>query len=201
MMDMYLRTFNSGVEHTGTFDMMGTVKWLLGLLIIYVVVQLYWSMYTGGIHVFTYYRYKSMRIWWIRRVIAVISICAIYTFVLIILDCILDSFEHILSILKLSILYYFFICNMNLFMCILTIWTGSRYNTLVWIIIYGLSSALSSTTVNRNYLLPASYGMMLQQDGNAAYIISFTMNIVMFIAIIAFGLLKYSGLKKRRGKV
>lgn len=57
---------NAGLEPSGNLDFFGIVKWVLGLMVIFILVQNYWELHTWKIYIFSYHRFKSKGVWLVK---------------------------------------------------------------------------------------------------------------------------------------
>ena len=184
----YGKLLNSGLESWGSLDSIGIVKWLLGLIVIFIIVQNYWELHTGKIYVFSYHRFKSKKVWLLKQTAKVFLICLLYSGILFGINVLISDVE-ILELAKLWILYALFIFNMNYFFCIINMQSKMKFG--LWVLIFGVSAVLCSTATARQYWNFSSYGMLLQQTAPNDYMISIVVNIAMTLLMIVIKMLTF----------
>lgn len=190
----YGKLLNSGLESWGSLDSIGIVKWLLGLIIIFVIVQNYWELHTGKIYVFSYHRFKSKKVWLLKQTAKVLLLCLLYSGILFGINVLISDVE-ISDLVRLWLLYALFVFNMNYLFCIINI--QSKFKIGLWVLIFGVSAVLCSVAATRQYWNISSYGMLLQQTAPNDYIISLVVNIALALLMI---LIKVLSFKRRVSK-
>lgn len=184
----YYELLNAGVEPSGTLDFVGVVKWVLGLLLIFVAVQNCWELHMGKIYIYSYHRFKSKCDWLLRQTAKVLLICMLYSGILLGINLIISEVEFI-TLIRLWILYGLFIFNMNYIFCILN--PDSKLKIAVWIAVFGSTSIICSIINTRQYWNISSYGMFLQQTGRNDYVISLCVNMVALVFMVAVKLISF----------
>ncbi len=182
----YYELLNSGVGPSGNLDFFGIVKWILGLVLIFVLVQNYWELHTGKIYIYSFHRFRSKSVWLLKQTAKVMLICLLYSGILLGINVIVSDVEFVILI-RLWVLYGLFVFNMNYIFCIMNL--DSKIKMAVWLAVFGGTSILCSIMNTRQYWNISSYGMLLQQTGPNDYIISLLVNIVAMIIMVAVKLI------------
>ena len=183
---------NNGVAPDGNMDFFGIIKWLLWILIIFIIVQNYWELQTGRIYVFTYHRYKTRGIWLLQHTAVMLGICIVYSLVLMGVNALITDAD-ITTLLKGALLFGIFIFNMNYIFC--TVRTiKSNVKISLWVVLFGVSTVLCSVVTSRQYWNISSYGMLAQQMWESEYLVSLMANLIVMGALIVGKVL----LSKRR---
>ncbi|MGN0374568.1 MAG: hypothetical protein ACI4EN_03645 [Butyrivibrio sp.] len=186
-MNLY-KLLNAGVKPSGSMDFFEIVKWILGLLIIFILVQNYWELKTGKIYIFSYHRFKSKRVWLIKQTAKILGICMLYSGILMGINVIIFRRE-IGTLFRLWLLYALFVFNMNYIFCILHL--DNKVKVAVWIAVFGGTAVCCSIMNTRQYWNISSYGMLLQQTAPNDYIISIVVNIVVAVLMITIKLISF----------
>ena len=184
----YYKLLNAGLEPSGELDFFGIVKWVLGLMVIFVLIQNYWELHTGKIYIFSYHRFKSKGVWFIKHTAKVMGICLLYSGVLFVINVIVSDAE-IGTLIRLWLLYALFIFNMNYIFCILNL--DSKLKLATWLVIFGVTSICCSIMNTRQYWNISSYGMLLQQTTSNDYIFSMGVNLVVMVLMITIKLISF----------
>ena len=184
----YYKLLNAGLEPSGELDFFGIVKWVLGLMVIFVLIQNYWELHTGKIYIFSYHRFKSKGVWFIKHTAKVMGICLLYSGVLFVINVIVSEAE-IGILIRLWLLYALFIFNMNYIFCILNL--DSKLKLATWLVIFGVTSICCSIMNTRQYWNISSYGMLLQQTTSNDYIFSIGVNLVVMVLMITIKLISF----------
>ena len=182
------KLLNAGLEPSGNLDFFGIVKWVLGLMVIFILVQNYWELHTGKIYIFSYHRFKSKGVWLVKQTAKIMGICLLYSGVLLGINVIVSEVE-IGILIRLWLLYALFIFNMNYIFCILNL--DSRVKMAVWLVAFGGTSICCSIMNTRQYWNISSYGMLLQQTAPNDYIISIVVNVVAAVLMITIKLISF----------
>lgn len=190
----YCELLNAGVEPSGNLDFFGIVKWILGLVLIFVLVQNYWELHTEKIYIYSFHRFKSKSDWLLRQTAKVLLICMVYSGVMLGINLIISDIEFV-TLIRLWILYGLFVFNMNYIFCIMNL--DSKIKIAVWLTVFGGTSVICSIMNTRQYWNISSYGMFLQQTGPNDYTISLLVNIVALILMVAVKLICF---RRRIGK-
>ena len=173
---------NNGVAPDGNMDFFGIIKWLLWILIIFIIVQNYWELQTGRIYVFTYHRYKTRGIWLLQHTAVMLGICIVYSLVLMGVNALITDAD-ITTLLKGALLFGIFIFNMNYIFC--TVRTiKSNVKISLWVVLFGVSTVLCSVVTSRQYWNISSYGMLAQQTWESEYLVSLMANLIVTGALI-----------------
>ena len=183
---------NSGIEPNGNMDFFGIIKWLLWLLIIFIIIQNYWELQTGKMYVFTYHRYKTRGIWLLQHTSIMLGMSLIYSLVLMGVNALITDAD-ITTLLKGALLFGIFIFNMNYIFCTVRI-MKSNVKISLWVVLFGVSTVLCSVVNGRQYWNISSYGMLKQQVWESEYMISLMANLIVTGVLIAGKVL----LSKRR---
>ena len=183
---------NNGVAPDGNMDFFGIIKWLLWILIIFVIVQNYWELQIGKIYVFTYHRYKTRGIWILQHTAVMLGICIIYSLVLMGVNALITDAD-ITTLLKGALLFGIFIFNMNYMFCTVRE-IKSSVKISLWVVLFGVSTVLCSVVNSRQYWNISSYGMLAQQMWESEYLVSLMANLIVTGALIVGKVL----LSKRR---
>ena len=183
---------NNGVALDGNMDFFGIIKWLLWLLIIFIIIQNYWELQTGKMYVFTYHRYKTRGIWLLQHTSIMLGISLIYSLVLMGVNALITDAD-ITTLLKGALLFGIFIFNMNYSFC--TVKTiKSNVKISLWVVLFGVTAVLCSVVNGRQYWNISSYGMLQQQKWESEYLVSLMANLIVTGVLIAGKVL----LSKRR---
>ena len=183
---------HNGVAPDGNMDFFGIIKWLLWILIIFVIVQNYWELQIGKIYVFTYHRYKTRGIWILQHTAVMLGICIIYSLVLMGVNALITDAD-ITTLLKGALLFGIFIFNMNYMFCTVRE-IKSSVKISLWVVLFGVSTVLCSVVNSRQYWNISSYGMLAQQMWESEYLVSLMANLIVTGALIVGKVL----LSKRR---
>ena len=184
----FYELLNAGFEPSGTVDFFGIVKWVLGLLLIFVAIQNYWELHMGKIYIYSFHRFKSKSDWLLRQTAKVLMICILYSGILLGINLIISEVEFI-TLIRLWILYGLFIFNMNYIFCILNL--DSKVKIAVWIVAFGGTSIICSIMNTRQYWNMSSYGMILQQTEQNDYPVSLCVNIVASVLMVVVKLISF----------
>ena len=173
---------NNGVAPDGNMDFFGIIKWLLWILIIFVIVQNYWELQIGKIYVFTYHRYKTRGIWILQHTAVMLGICIIYSLVLMGVNALISDVEAT-TLWQGALLFAVFIFNMNYIFC--TVRTmKSNVKISLWVVLFGVGTVLCSVVTSRQYWNISSYGMLAQQQWESEYLVSLMANLIVTGALI-----------------
>ena len=183
---------NNGVAPDGNMDFFGIIKWLLWLLIIFIIIQNYWELQTGKMYVFTYHRYKTRGIWLLQHTGIMIGICALYSLVLMGVNALISDVE-VTTLWQGALLFAVFIFNMNYIFCTVRI-MKSNVKISLWVVLFGVTAVLCSVVNGRQYWNISSYGMLAQQMWESEYLVSLMANLIVTGALIVGKVL----LSKRR---
>ncbi len=173
---------NSGVAPDGNMDFFGIIKWLLWILIIFIVVQNYWELQTGKMYVFTYHRYKSRGIWLLRHTAVMLGICLLYSLILMGVNALISD-AKITMLWQGALLFGIFIFNMNYIFCTVTT-IKSNIKISLWVVLFGVTTVLCSVIKERQYWNISSYGMMRQQMWESEYLVSLMTNLIVASVLI-----------------
>ena len=105
----YYRMLNAGLEPSGDLNFFGVIKWMLGLLIIFILIQNYWELVSGKVYIFSYHRYKSKNRWLGTHTMKVLGICLLYSGIMAGINSFIDSFS-VEEIIKQWLLYGAYEC-------------------------------------------------------------------------------------------
>lgn len=190
----YYELLNSGVKPSGNLDFLGIVKWILGLVFIFVLVQNYWELHTSKIYIYSFHRFKSKSDWLLRQTAKVMLICMVYSGIMLGINLIISEIEFV-TLIRLWLLYGLFVFNMNYIFCIMNL--DSKIKLAVWLAVFGTTSVICSLVSTRQYWNISSYGMLFQQTGLNDYTISLCVNIVALILMVMVKLICF---RRRIGK-
>ena len=183
---------NNGVAPDGNMDFFGIIKWLLWLLIIFIIIQNYWELQTGKMYVFTYHRYRTRGIWLLRHTGIMLGICLVYSLVLMGVNALITDVD-LITLLKGALLFAVFVFNMNYMFCTVRE-IKSNVKVSLWVVLFGVSTVLCSVVNGRQYWNISSYGMLKQQVWESEYLVSLMANLIVTGALIVGKVL----LSKRR---
>ena len=186
-----MSSINGGVLSDGSLDYFAIVKWMLCNLVIFILVQNYWELQTGRIYIFSYHRFKSKKVWILTNTAKVFVLCVTYSVIIMGLNFWLTNCEP-LDIIRQMGLYALFLFNVNYFFCMLK--ADSKVKMGIWVALFGITTVMSSLSINRQIYNINSYGMYLQQRDMNDYWISIIVNVVLVCILIAIYLI----LNKRR---
>ena len=179
---MIYSMLNSGIEPNGNIDFFGIIKWLLWILIIFIIVQNYWELQIGKIYVFTYHRYKTRGIWLLQHTAVMLGICIAYSLVLTGVNALISDVEAT-KLWQGALLFAVFIFNMNYIFC--TVRTmKSNVKISLWVVLFGVSTVLCSVVTSRQYWNISSYGMLAQQQLESEYLVSLMVNLIVMSVLI-----------------
>ena len=184
---------NNGVMPNGNMDFFGIIKWMLCLLVIFILVQNYWELQTGKMYVFTYHRFKTKGIWVLRNTAIVIAICVIYSLVIMGVNALISDAD-ITTLWQGALLFALFIFNMNYIFCTINT-MKSNVKISLWVVLFGLTTVLYSVINGRKYWNISSYGMMSQQHWESEYLISLMVNLIV-ASILIIGKVLFSNRRR-----
>ena len=167
---------NNGVLPDGNMDFFGIIKWMLCILVIFIVIQNYWELQTGKMYVFTYHRYKTKGIWFLQHTAVVMGICLLYSLILMGVNALISDAD-ITMLWQSAVLFSVFIFNMNYIFCTINT-IKSNVKISLWVVLFGVTTVLCSVVNGRQYWNISSYGMMLQQQWESEYLISLMVNLI-----------------------